>query len=183
MYRRVVDAARALHSFARRSRVGHDAALVGVGFEVGQDVVRQAEHSVQISIQRVPILLGPVLLALVGAYFWYIFHRGELADAPYGAALQSIEYRSRSNRDPSPLLEVDIDGAGTDAIGVPGRDGARTRVWVILSVADSEAAPMVLPQRVPFGVGCDELERKLEGRKVLPAVRQFLFSGCSPNPR
>ena len=40
--------------------------------------------------QRVLGLLGAALLVLVGVYFWYIFHRGELADKPYWAALQSV---------------------------------------------------------------------------------------------
>ena len=133
----------------------------------------------QASIQRVSILLGAVLLALVGAYFWYIFHHGELADKPYWAALQSVEYKNRSNRDVSPLLEMNVDGSGSDAVGVPGADSAGTRVWVMLNVADSEGDPMVLPQGVAINVGCGQLERMVKGREVLPAVRKVLFGGCT----
>jgi hypothetical protein len=134
---------------------------------------------VQASIPRVSTVLSVVLLALVGAYFWYIFHHGELADAAIGASLQSIEYKSRSNRDLTPLLELNIDGSGTDAIGVPGQDAAGTRVWVLLNAVDSEGAPMVLPQRIALRVDCGQLKRKVEGRRVLPAVHRFLFSGCT----
>jgi hypothetical protein len=134
---------------------------------------------VQASIQRVSILLGAVLLALVGAYSWYIFHHGELADKPYWAALQSVEYKNRPNRDARPLLEMNVDGAGSDAVGVPGGDSAGTRVWVMLNVADSEGDSMALPRGVALNGGCGQLERMVKGREVLPVVRKFLFKGCA----
>ena len=133
----------------------------------------------QASIQRVSNLLGAALLVLVGAYFWYIFHHGELADKRYWAALQSVEYKNRPNRDTSPLLEMDVDVSGSDAVGLPGGDSAGTRVWVMLNVADSEGAPMVLPRGVALNVGCNQLHRMVKGRTVLPTVQKFLFEGCS----
>ena len=133
----------------------------------------------QASIQRVSILLGAALVALVGAYFWYIFHHGELADKPYWAALQSVEYKNRPNRDASPLLEMNVDGSGSDAVGVPGGDTAGTRVWVMLNVTDSQGDPFVLPRGVALNVGCGQLQPMLNGREVLPAVRKYLFGGCT----
>ena len=130
-------------------------------------------------VLRVSYFLAASAVVGVGYYALYIFHHGELADKPYVVALQSVEYTGRSNHDANPLLAVNIDGAGTDAVGVPGRDAAATRVWVILNVADSDGDPFVLPQRIALKASCVQLERIVKGREVLPAVQQFLFGGCT----
>jgi hypothetical protein len=131
------------------------------------------------SFLRIACLLMGLAAAGVAYYFWFIFHHGELADKPYWAALQSVEYKNRQNRDSSPLLETNLAGSGSDAVGVLGRDSAETRVWVMLNVTDSEGEPMVLPQGVALNVRCDQLERLVKGREVLPEVRKVLFRGCT----
>jgi hypothetical protein len=132
------------------------------------------------SFVRITYLLAGLAAAGLAFYFWYTFHHGELADKPYWAALQSVEYKNRPNRDAGLLLEMNVDGSGSDAVGVPGGEPAGTRVWVMLNVADFAGDPLVLPQGVALDVRCGALERVVKGREVLPAVRKYLFRRCTP---
>ena len=135
----------------------------------------------EISGQRVLSLLGAALLALVGMYFWYIFHHGELADKPYWAALQGVEYENRSAQDASLLVRSNIGGTGADAVGLRSQSASNPRVWVILNATDSDGEPYVMPRGVPFAVDCHQLERQINGRRLEPSVRSLLFRGCAEN--
>lgn len=132
----------------------------------------------EVSNQRVLSLLGAALLVLVAGYFWFIFHHGELADKPYWAALQSVEYGNRSAQDASPLLLSNIGGTGADAVGLRSQSASYPRVWVILNQTDSDGEPYVMPKGVSFAADCQELGRQINGRKIEPSVRSFLFRGC-----
>jgi len=127
------------------------------------------------------VVLAFALLAAVagGCYLvWRFFHTGELGAKPYYAALQVVEYENRPNKIAEPLLRTNIDGLGTDAIGVPGRDRARTRVWIILNETDSDGHPYLMPQGVEINRDCAQIERVLHGRPVSTAVQQLLEEGC-----
>lgn len=130
------------------------------------------------SRQRVLSLFGAALLILVVAYFWYIFHHGELADKPYWAALQGVEYENRSARDASPLLRSNIGGTGADAVGLRSQSDSYPYVWVILNETDSDGEPYVMPRGVPIAADCHQLERQINGHQVEPSVRSLLFRGC-----
>jgi len=132
-----------------------------------------------ISSQRVLSLLGAALLVMVGMYFWHIFHHGELPEAPYWAALQGVEYESRSAEDASLLLRSNIGGTGADAVGLRSQSSSYPRVWVILNETDSDGEPYVMPRGVPFAADCHQLERQISGRRVEPSVRSLLFRGCT----
>jgi len=134
-----------------------------------------------LSSQRALSLFGAALLVLVGVYFWYIFHHGELAEKPYWAALQGVEYENRSTQDASLLLRSNIGGTGADAVGLRSQSASYPRVWVILNETDSDGEPYVMPRGVPFAADCHQLERQIFGRKVEPSVRSLLLHGCAEN--
>jgi hypothetical protein len=123
-----------------------------------------------------------LLIVLVGGPFLafsYVTTHGELGDKPYYAALQQVEYESRANKDPSPLLRGNVDGTGIDVVGVLGRDAARTRVWVALNVTDSDGNPYVLPRGIEIQPDCAQLGRVVNGQRVKAEVWRFLFQGCA----
>jgi hypothetical protein len=119
------------------------------------------------------VLAGGPFLALS-----YLFSHGELGAKPFYATLQGVEYENRSNKDPTPLLRVNVGGEGLDVVGVRGRDVAKTRVWIILNKVDSDGNPFLLPAGIDFDADCSQLERVVKGRKLETAVRSFLFRGC-----
>ena len=127
------------------------------------------------------VLAFALLAAVAGGCFlvWRFFHTGELGAKPYYAALQAVEYENRPNKIEEPLLRTYVDGSGADAIGVPGRDPARTRVWIILNVTDSDGHPYLMPQGVEIDRDCAQIERVVRGRPVSTAVQQMLNKGCS----
>jgi len=133
----------------------------------------------EISSQRVLSLLGAASLVLVGMYFWFIFHHGDLADKPYWAALQGVEYENRSTQDASLLLRSNIGGTGADAVGLQSQSSSYPHVWVILNETDSDGEPYVMPRGVPFAADCRQLERQISGRRVEPSVRSLLLRGCA----
>jgi hypothetical protein len=121
------------------------------------------------------------LIVLVGGPFLalsYLFSHGELGAKPVYAALQGVEYETRSNKDPTPLLRANVDGEGLDAVGVRGRDAAKTRVWIVLNKVDSDGNPFLLPVGIDPDADCSQLEHVIKGRKVEAAVRSFLLRGC-----
>ena len=127
------------------------------------------------------VALALVLLAAVvgGCYgAWRFFHTGELGAKPYYAALQVVEYENRMNKTGEPLLRINIDGSGADAIGVLGRDSARTRVWIILNETDSDGHPYVLPQGIEIDQNCAQVERVVHGRPIATEVDRLLKKGC-----
>ena len=119
------------------------------------------------------VLVGGPLLAVP-----YLFSHGELGAKPFYAALQGVEYENRTNKDPTPLLRVNVDGEGLDVVGVRGRDAAKTRVWILLNKVDPEGNPFLLPAGIDLDADCSQLERTIQGRKVEAAVRSLLFHGC-----
>lgn len=127
------------------------------------------------------VALALVLLAAVvgGCYgAWRFFHTGELGAKPYYAALQVVEYENRMNKTGEPLLRINIDGSGADAIGVLGRDSARTRVWIILNETDSDGRPYVLSQGIEIGQNCAQVEGVVHGRPIATEVERLLKKGC-----
>ena len=127
------------------------------------------------------VVLAFALLATVagGCYLaWRLFHTGELGAKPYYAALQVVEYENRMNKTGEPLLRINIDGSGADAVGVLGRDSARTRVWIILNETDSDGRPYVLPQGIEIDQSCAQVERVVHGRPMATEVERLLKKGC-----
>ncbi|WP_280154784.1 hypothetical protein [Piscinibacter sp. XHJ-5] len=107
------------------------------------------------------------------------FSEGELGAKKYYAVLQGVEYENRMNKDATPVLQENIDGSGLDALGIPGRDGANTRVWVLLNQTGPDGKVLLLPQGIALKVDRAVMEHAIQGRQMAEPIRRFVSKECT----
>jgi hypothetical protein len=125
-------------------------------------------------------ILLVLAIAISGIYFLFsnYFSRGELSTKSYYAALQGVEFENRGDKNPNPILKMNVDGTRLNILGVIGRDSSKTRVWVILNQVSPDGLPLVMPQGIPIDANCGLIMNIISNQQVAKPVRQYLLREC-----
>ncbi|WP_153018978.1 hypothetical protein [Lysobacter capsici] len=123
------------------------------------------------------ILLGSLLV--LGALYGLLspMRRGELAQKPVYAALQSSWLKHRDGRD----LVIEERPDGLLLVGVFDEQGRR--VWMALNVVREDGALYIVPISTESGIKCETIELIAQRYSMDAEVKARLKSACVPVAR
>jgi hypothetical protein len=111
----------------------------------------------------------------LGAYFWFIFHHGELRDKLVYGDLGAL-VSTRPLKPGQVSLLRDHDGTGLDILGF-GSDGAPGVHWIVLNeISSNDEVFGADDQAIPLT--CDQLDQVLRPVRVDEAVARYLHRRC-----
>ena len=138
-----------------------------------------APNMKQLSLDRSALRIGLALSAVVGvalvAYFWFIFHHGELRDKVAYGDLGALVSTHPLKPGEVSLLR-DYDGTGLDMLGY-GSDRVPGSHWIVLNEISSDDDVFGADNQ-PIAVTCDRLDQALRPVRVDEAVTKYLHQRC-----